>query len=397
MEDLLKIIPGRVVAQSPHTATVEYPTDQMPQPGTWIKGSHDTVLEVSMRACPTEVKAIVRRGKTPKKGDILQATSSPTLPTLDKLWGETIFPHHTVPGGLGLPARYATSQDRPASPKLIATGHPGLDVLSPLAQGHSLVLVSEDQRPPHQVALAATSHILAKNPDLKLLFVSAEASPAWENLRQDNQTRTVSICAPQSASHGERALIMRAAQAVCQAMVQAGHEVLVLLEQPDEMVGSQRAIEDNAVAASAVVVDEFERWLEGMLSLQSPLVTVLALWAENPIRLPVPGAGLGGYLPTARFHARIRLEGDTLVPSSAHSSLALPEALMTLRTQSLSAMAAREAMSDHASIFGMDELDPEQEDELLCAQRCHEFLTQMPDTAMSPEEITSQLQTLLEK
>lgn len=392
MKEILSVVPGRVTARSAHTATIEFPSQERPSPGAALRHPGGW-LEVLRATNPTEVLASARAGASPAVGSRVswepQGLRLPPLPqwrnaTLGPLGQSDLDPQAqaepqaslALPSDADLSAPAEADLGEGSHGEVLLTGVAGLDLLAPLLRGGSLALQAEAHTQGRPLLQQITARV-AREHGLYVLLLTSAQDPSWAAALEG--LAWSQICAPGSLGRGGQALATRSLLALAQALRQQGHALLVVLDKPGPLINAWRQEQPDGLAASARAAARFSTLVQSLARPQAPGATLLALLQEDPTAPPLPGAG--GDLPARDFLASAYLRDDSSLDLSRllGASRAQPGVSPEHRALALRAQEAlqRQDTDDHAMIFGLEELDPEQAEALEAAQRL-EALLQRP-------------------
>ena len=383
--DTLKIIPGRVTAARPPHIHIEFEPDALPATNTLLTNPGGALVEVLRKVSPSEVLGVLRHGKAPSAGTTL--TIDPRglhIPPIGALWGRSLSPHGDRREAAGTPIAplAAPRVGAQAEARQWALGHPGIDLTAPLMEGSSLAITGTGAAPERLIS----SHLpwAAASARARVLWVSGATSGAPPKHLDAAST----IHLTRGEQPGESALSLRTAAAVANAASSAGHKLLIVLDDPLDALLAWRECEGHGMAAGQMAARHFEI---ALTHLAGPGRALIALLPSDPVRLGALAAGR--YEPAAALASHAPFEGARYLPleSSSPWRTHLPAPQRALAERCLDALAGSDALSDHAMIFGEDELDLDQHSHLQARQRLGAWLEAMPESPLTLKDLTDQM------
>ncbi len=356
IKDPLQIVHGRVLGPGPQTSTVilEFAPERRPEPGTVWTGEGGALAEVLRPLNPSDVLAAVRCGPSPHTGTTLQAHPQPLhTPAPEALWQTSARPclgpseqTPSLPLGTLEPGAGAASEVQPPSKQPQWTfGHPGVDVLAPLMGGEALALYEPD---PAALASLAAAHVpfIAEQAKARVLWVAG--SP-----QAPSPPKGVEAIELRAQPHhkGQQALLMRATLTIAQAIE---GPLLVVFYDPMPALVSWKEVDGLGASSGQMALAQFQAALDG---LHTKGATVLGFVPDDPLwtgRLGPGDLSPGRTMASQAHFAHGKLDlsqcSTAVVKQTSAPLQAMNEACREL-------LAASEALSDYAQIFGEQELD----------------------------------------
>ena len=385
----LSVVSGRVVRHHGVAVVfVEFEADALPSPGALLRDPDTLALvEVIGPDNPTEVRAVTRRGPQPGVGVCLDLAPDPPDDSLTDL-------DHVEPGHHALLAPQPTPNPvAPPTLRHLATGHPGLDVLAPCAQGLATAWRGDDLAALRRLARQLAPTLLDQlGPDARGLWVSAAPLPAPLPDRWTALTPTA------SNQPGTAAIALRSANRWAASIP---GPCLVVWDDPEAALEAWMATDATLVgpAAGTLAMRHASDLLANLLTASSAPRALLGL---------LPGPETGRHLPGTidlgverLFTVIAEFSGDRLQLREVVGVEALPETCVSRRhLQTVRALqdvlGVALEVGDHARIFGEIELTEAQREILAVAAGLEAYLSAAPEEAVGLAEALERCRALIQ-